>query len=150
MIHQIKSNRRLLSYLCSEIEDEGIHVEIDERLAEDKYAIVKVDGFYNGLHLSVIPKSIDFLAAVDCECNAYVLYLLELKNVKNPKFLIMKDIHEKYQNYEQYKEICDKINKRDSLKIDFSLGGRLYKFKNKVVRIQYDIPPNPVIRRILT
>lgn len=191
MIRQIKTNRELVPYLCSEIQDEGIHVEIDQKLTEEKYAVVKVDDFYNGLHLSVIPKSIDFLAAVDCECDAYLLYLLELKNVKNPKFLIMKDIHEKFQNtiedfmsnrfrdiflndrykykdiklylvsdayglqgkyqtYEQYKAVREKINQRDSLKIDLALGGKLYRFKNRVVQIQYDLPPNPVIRRILT
>ncbi|MDE7313274.1 MAG: hypothetical protein K2N87_16910 [Eubacterium sp.] len=191
MIHQIKTNQKLVPYLCNEIEDYGIHVEVDENLTEEKYAVIKVDDFYNGLHLSAVPKSIDFLAAVDCECDAYLLYLLELKNVKNPKFLIIKDIHEKFQNtiddfltdrfgeiflndryrykdiklylisdayslqgkyknFEQYKAVRDKIDKRDSLKIDCSLGGKIYKFKNKVVRIQYEFPPNPVIRRILT
>ncbi len=191
MIHQIKTNRKLIPYLCKEIEDEGMAVEIDDTLAEEKYAVIKVDAFYNGLHLSIVPKSIDFLVAVDCECHAYLLYLIELKNVKNPKFLIMKDIHEKFentirdflterfgeiflndkykykdirlylvsdayglkgrfQNFAQYQALSEKINKRDSLKIELALGGKLYKFKNKVVKIQYELPPNPVIRRICT
>lgn len=191
MIHQIKMNSKLHPYICDEIEDSGIKVEIDENLYNDKYAIVKVDDYYNNQHMAIIPKSIDFLVAVDCECNSYTLYLLELKNVKSPKFLVIKDIHEKfqntiddfmtfrfgeiflndkykyndiklylvsdaynmkgkYENYEKNKIFKEKINNKDSLKIEFSLGGKLFKFRNRILKINYDISPNPIIRRILT
>ena len=190
MIQKIKKNLHLQPYLCREIEDEGISVEIDKRLREEQYGIIKVDDYYRGLHLTITPKAIDFLVAVDCECDSFVLYLLELKNVKNPKYLVISDIHEKfkitiedflsqrfaeifladqykykdiklylvsdaygvggkYQTHEQYRKVMDKVNKRDSLKIDRSLGSKLYRFKNRIVKIDYDIPPNPVIRRIV-
>lgn len=190
MIQQIKGNSCLKPYLCKKIEDEGIFVEIDGQLREEQYGIIKVDDYYRGLHLKITPKAIDFLVAVDCECNAFVLYLLELKNVKNPKYLIISDIHEKFKNtiedflsqrfaeiflsdqykykdiklylvsdaygisgkyktHEQYKKIMDKVNKRDSLKIDRSLGSKLYRFRNRIVKIDYDIPPNPIIRRMI-
>lgn len=191
MIQQINSELKLRPYLCSEIEDEGIIIGIDESLYPDQYAIIKVDDYYNNQHMALIPKSIDFLTSVDCECSSYTLYLLELKNVKSPKHLSIPDIHEKfqntiddfmthrfghiflndkykykdvklylvsdayhhqgkYENYEKYRLIMDKMNKKDSLKIERSLGGKLFKFRNKLLKINYDIPPNPIIQRILT
>lgn len=98
MIQRIKTCKELLPYLCVRIEDEGIQVGIDESIEEDKIAIVKVDDYYNGLHVKNPPKSVDFCVLVDCECEWYCLYLLELKNVSSPKFLVIKDIHEKFYN----------------------------------------------------
>lgn len=189
MIQEIKGNKQLLDYLKDTIEDEGISVEIADNITEDKIVIIKVDEYYNNLHLATPPKAIDFLVLVDCECDAYVMYLLELKNVKNPKFLMVKNIHEKfsntmkdfmtekfggiflndkykykevllylisdaygiggrYQNFEEYRKIMNKMNKRDSLKVERSLGSKLFKFRGRVLRISFDIPPNPVIRKI--
>ena len=53
-----------------------------------------------------------------------------------------------FKNHNEYLAFRKKINKRDSLKVDLSLGSKLYKFRGKILRIQYDIPPNPVITRI--
>ena len=91
MIHQIKSCRQLIPYLKEIIEDEGIEVGISEQLDWDHVAIIKVDEYYHGLHLANIPKAIDHLVVVDCECNSYVMYLLELKNVKGPQYLNIRD-----------------------------------------------------------
>ena len=192
MIHEIKGCKALIPYLKESIEDEGIKIGIDEKLGAEQLAIIKVDEYYSGLHLGYPPKSIDFVVVVDCECDSYVLYLLELKNVDKPKRLIIKDIHEKFEvtirdflserfemifladrykykdiklylisdaygltgkygTYAEYKKIQEKmqrIQNRDSLRIDVSLGSKLFKFKGKVLKIDYDIPPNPIIRRI--
>ena len=117
-----------------------------------------------------------------------MMYLLELKNVKSPQFLNIRDIQEKfdvtirdflsdrfadifmndrykykhiflylvsdayrisgrYSTYEEYKKVQEKINKRDSLKVDLNLGSKLYRFRGKILTISYDIPPNPIIRK---
>ena len=192
MIQKIKNCKELIPYLKNAIEDEGIEIGIEECLVSEKMAIIKVDDYYNGLHLTLTPKSIDFAIAVDCECNWYVLYLLELKNVNSPKRLSVKDIHEKFENtindflskrfeeifmadqykykdvklylvsdayglkgkygtYAEYQRIQDKKQKiqvKDSLRVDFNLGQKLFKFRGKIVRITYDIPPNPIIIKI--
>lgn len=192
MIQMIKECKKLIPYLKLVIEDEGIQVGIDEAIDLNKLAIIKVDDFYSGLHLAFPPKAIDFLVVVDCECNSYVMYLLELKNVASPKYLEIKDIHEKFENtikdflsirfediflndrfkykeiklylvsdayglngryntYEEYKKIQDKrqrIAQKDSLKVDFHLGKKLFKFRGKILQIAYDIPPNPIIKKI--
>ena len=188
MIQQIKSCRQLIPYLKEIIEDEGIGVGISEQLGWDHIAIIKVDEYYHGLHLANIPKAIDHLVVVDCECSSYVMYLLELKNVKSPQFLNIREIQEKFEitikdflskrfadiflndrykykhiflylvsdayrisgrygTYEEYRKAQEKINKRDSLKVDLNLGSKLYRFRGKILSISYDIPPNPLIRR---
>lgn len=192
MIQKIKNCKELIPYLKKVIEDEGIEVGIDEKIIPERLAIVKVDDYYNGLHMRFPPKSIDFCVVVDCTCSWYVLYLLELKNVNSPKKLNIKDIQEKFENtivdflskrfenvflqeqykyrdvklylvsdayglkgkystYTEYKKIQDrkqKIQSKDSLRVDFNLGSKLFKFRGKIVKISYDIPPNPIIRCI--
>ncbi len=192
MIQKIKNCKELIPYLKKIIADEGIEVGIEECLLPEKIAIIKVDDYYNNLHLSFPPKSIDFVIVVDCECDWYVLYLLELKNVNSPRKLSIKNIQEKFENtindflsqrfkniftasqykykdvklylvsdayglagkygtYAEYKKIQDKKQKiqgRDSLRVDFNLSLKPFKFRGRVCRIDYDIPPNPIIRRI--
>lgn len=192
MIQRIKTCRELSPYLCTHIEDGGIQVEIDKEIRDSQIAIIKVDDYYNKLHVKNCPKSVDFCVLVDCECDWYCLYLLELKNVCTPKNLVIKDIQEKFytaiydflsdrfknifldakykykavklflvsdaygikgrfSNFKEYKKILEKrqkIGKKDSLKVDVNLSSKLYKFKGKTVSICFDIPPNPVIKKI--
>lgn len=93
----IKSCKELNPHLKETIEDEGIEIDIEKSLNQEKIAIIKVDEYYNDLHLASPPKSIDFARfVVDCECAAYVCYLLELKNVNSPAKLNVKGIQEKF------------------------------------------------------
>ena len=99
MIQQISQERQLTKYTTHKIQDEGIEVSIDPLLSPDDYIAIKVDDYYNGLHLAkTTPKAIDFLVAVDCSCQDYVLYLLELKNVKTPQAYQTHAIYEKFKN----------------------------------------------------
>lgn len=185
MIQKIKEEKTLKPYVRYIIEDAGIEVGVDSKLTEDEYIGVKVDDYYNDLPENP-PKSVDYVVAVDCSCDAYVLYIIEMKNVNSPKHLIISDIHEKfyytiedflktrykniflddkikykdmklflvsdayglkgkYEKFEQYRKYLGRVNERDTLKVDRSLGSRLFKFRNMVRKIEFDIPPNPVI-----
>lgn len=190
MVQQIKECKELIPYLKDIIEDEGIEVGISEKIGCGSIAIIKVDEYYAGLHITTPPKAVDFLAVVDCECASFAMYLLELKNVKSPKFLKMKDIHEKfgntiddflsvrfgdiflndrykyknillylvsdayglrgkYNNFNEYRKIMDKTSKRDTLKTEIGLGTKLFRFRGRILKISFDIPPNPVIQKFL-
>ena len=70
MIQEIKNCKELIPYLKNMIEDEEIEVGIESNLREEQLAIIKVDDYYNNLHMAIAPKSIDFVVAVDCECSA--------------------------------------------------------------------------------
>ena len=93
MIQMIKMNKAFANHLFWKIEDSGIHVEVDSKLTENEYVGIKVDNYYNGLHMARPPKAVDFVVAVDCECDWYALYILELKGVSKPSS--PKDIQEK-------------------------------------------------------
>ena len=57
----------------------------------------------------------------------------------------------KYATYAEYKKVMEKrqkIQSRDSLRVDVHLGSKPFKFRGKYLKISYDIPPNPIIRRI--
>lgn len=83
------------------------------------------------------------------------IFLQEQYKYKDINLFLVSDAYglkEKYNTYEEYKKIQDrkqKIHSRDSLRVDFSLGSKLFKFRGKIVRICYDIPPNPIIQCIL-
>ena len=184
----IKRDARLVPYLKSEIEDSGIRVEKSDSLSEDYYAAIKADDYYAGVLPGLEPKAVDYVVVVDCSCDSYFMYILELKNVKSPRYLNFSDIHEKFYNtislflsntfasiflndkfkykgvklylvsdaynqtgrfstHEEYVKYRDRINKRDTLAVDMKLTSKLFKFRGRVYRIEYDMPPNPIIKR---
>lgn len=190
MIQQINQTDGLKKYITHEIEDAGLAVAVDSKLNLDEYIGIKVDDYYMGLHLrGEKPKAVDFIVTVDCQCDAYCLYILELKNVKSPKGYTTKDIIEKFEtaidrfikedfkeiflndkykykeiklylvtsaygkalgqkNYQSYIELLRKINQKDTLTNDWTLSNKLFKFQKRILRIEREIPPNPVIKRI--
>ena len=188
MISRIQNERRLKDWIRYEIEDEGIGVEVVERLTKAEYIGIKVDDYYNGLHDAAPPKATDYVVVVDNSCDSYNLYIIEMKNVASPKFLKTRDIQDKFtttindflserfkdiflddrykykdiqlylvsdayglagkaESYEKYKEFQEKLDKKDSLKVDRKLGEKLYKFRNRPLRIKYEFPPNPIIHK---
>ena len=200
MIETIKRETRLAGCLKKDyenqwLEDEGIRVEIDASLQETEYASVKVDDYYNGLNIANPPKSVDFLVAVDCRCDWYALYILELRNRKKAKYLDIPAIHKKFSNtfrlfmegafpaifcndrfkykpiklylvsdpygikekypeiqhYAEYRQIIRKrMARKDTAALDVSasLASKLYRFRGQILKIELEIPPNPLIRRI--
>lgn len=189
MVNMIKKDAHLVPYLTTTIEDTGIEVGLDQRLCPDDFAAIKVDGYYAGLKISTPPKAVDFVVIVDCQCDSFSMYILELKNVNGPGKLNIVDIQEKFSNtinlflsdtfsyiflndrfkykkikmylvsdaygeagnfanHSEYLRFRDKVNKKDTLKVDMSLSEKLYRFRGKILKIEYDIPPHPIITRL--
>lgn len=190
-MHQIKDTDELKDYLSYQIEDAGLQVGVDPTLSEDEYIGIKVDDYYMGLRLGgETPKAVDFIVSVDCQCECYNLYVLELKNVNSPQSYTTEEILEKfdtaierfmkdefkhiflndrykykdfnlylvttaykkameYSNFEAYARVMEKVKQKDTLTQDCRLSGKLYRFRNMVRRVEREIPPNPVIKRIL-
>lgn len=46
-----------------------------------------------------------------------------------------------FANHSEYLRFRDKVNKKDTLKVDMSLSEKLYRFRGKILKIEYDIPP---------
>lgn len=98
MVNMIKKDAHLVPYLTTTIEDTGIEVGLDQRLCPDDFAAIKVDDYYAGLKISTPPKAVDFVVIVDCQCDSFSMYILELKNVNGPGKLNIVDIQEKFSN----------------------------------------------------
>lgn len=188
MVDMIKRDARLVPYLKTQLEDAGIEVGIDQALQEKEIAAIKVDEYYAGQKMATTPKAVDYVVVVDCQCDWFAMYILELKNVDSPYGLNIADIQEKFSNtinlflsdtfaniflndsfkykgiklylvsdaygevgtfanHAEYLKFRERINKKDSLKVDMSLSSKLYRFRGKILRIEYDIPPNPIITR---
>lgn len=98
MISKINNNRNLRPYCRHDISDEGVVVPVSETLGEESFVGVKVDDYYNDtIKDNNCPKSVDYVVAVDCSCDSYKLYILELKGGKR-KNLKAKDIYEKFES----------------------------------------------------
>ena len=182
MIRSILNEKELQDFTCHQFSDAGITVEVNNHLSTTQYIGVKVDDYYNKNFPMQAPKAVDFIVSVDCTCQAYVLYILELKNLKRAKALTVSEIHEKFTNTiddfikkkyphiylndrikykqvflylvsdiynEQGKSLHHIQSPNDSLKVETSLGAKLFRIHGKVCKIQYDIPPNPIISRII-
>lgn len=52
-----------------------------------------------------------------------------------------------HQEYLEYNERRSSAFRKDSLKVERHLGQKLYKFKGKLLKIEYDTPPNPIITK---
>lgn len=82
------------------------------------------------------------------------IFLADKYKYKDIKLYLISDAYGlagKYATFNEYKRVQEKrqkIQARDSLRVERHLGGKLYKFKGKIVKINYDIPPNPIIKRI--
>lgn len=98
MISTIRCDKRISPFIREKIEDNGIMVEISEDLTKEDYAAIKVDEYYAKTLPRQEPKSVDFVVVVDCQCESYFMYILELKNVKGPEKLVFSDIYEKFSN----------------------------------------------------
>lgn len=55
----------------------------------------------------------------------------------------------KYGNYEEFVRVKKIVDNKDTLGNDLYLSTKMFYFRGKVLRIQREIPPNPIIRRIL-
>lgn len=55
----------------------------------------------------------------------------------------------KFPDYMTWLKIRNKINNRDTLELDRYQGAKLYCFRDKICRIEKEIPPNPLIHKIL-
>ncbi len=109
--HQILSN-----YLKEECAEEGVCVEIDNRISKEDYVIIKVDDFYNDLNIAERPASPDCLIILKCQSSGYAMYIIELKSINSARRFESKNIDEKFKTC-----LYDFISNRfsDILDIDY-------------------------------
>ncbi|EMY62449.1 hypothetical protein [Leptospira terpstrae] len=122
LLNKISTHPILSKHIVSHCEENQIQVEVDKNFPRDKYLILKVDSYYNSLHLALTPPSPDCLYIIYCEKgNYFSLYCYELKNIKDKQYLKIENI------YGKFKTLID-----DFLKTAFS---SIFLDKNEDIRI---------------
>jgi hypothetical protein len=79
LLTKIKNDPVLSQFIRDKCEDEGICVNIDNRVSIDNYLVIKVDDFYNELPYPR-PKSPDCLIIQRCNSGGYAITIVELKS----------------------------------------------------------------------
>ncbi|GEM_PF-1895617 len=77
---KIKNDSRLKNFVINECKENQSSIIFSNDIPKDDILIIKVDKFYNNLHLSETPKSPDCLIVIACKSRGYGLFLVELKS----------------------------------------------------------------------
>ncbi|MDZ7898978.1 MAG: hypothetical protein U5N85_13270 [Arcicella sp.] len=169
LIQKIQEDPVLSKFLCDDCEENGVGINIGSEVRKEDFIIIRVDEFYNKL-VPKPPKSPDCLIIQYCGENRFVLYLIELKNIKSLKTENMGDIRDKFQNCfsdfmsDRFREyfydtdyefviklyfISDpketKIDKGKATRMDSLLALRQPRFANRIYPIKHK-NPNPIIQ----
>lgn len=176
MINKILHSEELEPFISDTCEENNICVNMDESILKTHYTIIKVDRYYNSLHLGKTPPSVDCLIVLKCRDNDFAIYLVELKNIKSSKNFDIDHIYNKFkstienfmahrfknifQNEKRYKikilylyfvtcpygEDEKSRRKGGTTKLDSLLARNPFKFQGKLYQIKHKIP-NPIINR---
>lgn len=155
---------KILAEKCCEHE---VCAEIDERIEEGEYVILKVDDYYNSLNIEKRPKSPDCLILQRCSSiNQYKMTIVELKDSKDTAYVTeagekiktciddfistrFKELLDRdYQDVKIYLvsriELYRRKERMHSLKME-ALMNKRYEFRSKTYMIQ-PFMPNPTIK----
>jgi len=117
LFNKIKSHSVLSQFIHERCEENGICVELDSRIPKENVLTLKVDEFYNSLHLDNTPASPDCLIIVKCFNEGYSMTIVELKNIdSSSKGFVLDNLFEKFVTC-FYDFICNRFS--DILKIDY-------------------------------
>lgn len=94
IFEKILSDYRLSPFVVPACEDEGMLVEIDPTIAS---LVIKVDNFYNSLHLGDTLASPDCLILQKCIGGGYAVTHVELKNINSSQSFEIPNLIQKFQ-----------------------------------------------------
>lgn len=176
MINKIKHTPALEPHITDQCEENQVCVSMDGDISNDNYLVLKVDNYYNSLnigHLGKTPPSIDCLIPLRCADKQFIIYLVELKNIKSPGGFTVEEIYNKFkttiENFmgKRFKNIflsprhqikklflyfvtnpygeTEKRRRQEGSKMDALLARKPFKFRGKRYQIQHKLP-NPIIK----
>ena len=95
LIESLKADAIISQYLCMECKENDISIDIDPTISANDIVIIKVDDYYNA-HLHPQPKSPDCLIVQRCSENNFMIYIVELRNIKSQEGFTIKEIEAKF------------------------------------------------------
>ena len=171
LLNLLREEAQLKAYIRERCEDAGICIDIDEAIEKEHIVIIKVDDYYNDLHLKTTPPSVDCLIVQYCKAkNSYKVYLVELKNVKNSQKqnINRNNLTEKFRTTlldfisDRFRKPFDDFEFKTNLvlyaakvtdqhiksfSLDFLSGLPMIKFRGKLLIINGTKPPKSMITK---
>jgi hypothetical protein len=172
LIKRIQEDPILNEFLCDDCEENGVGINVSEEMKREDFIIIKVDEYYKVHEKSNNrPKSPDCLIIQHCGGDKFVLYLIELKDIKSLKTEKLSDIRDKFQSCfsdfmsDRFREYfydisydfsikllfisnpseSKKDNKGKPTRMDNLLSQRPCKFANRPYLLEHELP-NPTIK----
>jgi len=101
MINAIKSDPNLTPFIKQKSEccydGKPEHPYIDNDIHDDSVVALAPDEYYNSLHLSNTPPSIDYLVTLESKDKGFAHFLIEDKNVKRASGIDVNNIYRKFK-----------------------------------------------------
>ncbi|HLP44370.1 MAG TPA: hypothetical protein VK469_00380 [Candidatus Kapabacteria bacterium] len=99
MIDRIKHHPGLKCEGCiaKTCEENNLSATTADNIPDGSFVVIKVDKYYNFLNLGQTPPSIDCLIVLKCSDDSYIIYLIELKNIKKPSGFGVNNIYMKFK-----------------------------------------------------
>lgn len=97
MLDRIKEHPILSKFIKDECSEQGVSIQIDNRISQDSYIIISPDEFYNSLKEKVFP-SVDCIVIQKCNELDYKITLIELKSIRTAHNFVLENMIEKFQN----------------------------------------------------
>ena len=172
MINQIKYTNSLKGYITDRCEENDISAGMAKDIPQTNYLVIKIDNYYNSLNLDKTPPSVDCLVTLKCRDDDFMIYLIELKNIKSPCGFKVKNIYNKFKttidNFmgSRFRNIflnerytirhlqlyfvtaaygkSEKLWRKEGTKIDVLRSLKPLKFKGKRYQIKHKLP-DPLI-----
>lgn len=95
LLNLLRADVALNRYISLTCNENGVSVEIDKTIDPNNLVIIKVDRYYN--HLIKDPdKSPDCLVIQRCDDGNYIIYIIELRNIRRQDGFKVDDIKEKF------------------------------------------------------
>jgi hypothetical protein len=166
MIEKIYNTATLQPFLHKDCCENEVCVTFDEALLPENYVVIKVDDYYNSLHLEKTPPSPDCLIVRKCENGGLGLTIVELKAISTAQNFDLSNMKNKFStcindficnkfNYlllQDYKDVKlyfvsnIEVYKRDlGLKLEVLINTK-FEYNGKKHMIQPRMP-NPSIKR---
>lgn len=98
MFENIKRNQNLRNHIADTCCENDICLDFEYNIPSEDKIIIKVDDYYNSLHLEKPPASPDCLILVRCVDGGYSLHIAELKNITTAKFYDINNLLAKFDN----------------------------------------------------
>ncbi|MCK4406174.1 MAG: hypothetical protein KAV44_00720 [Bacteroidales bacterium] len=96
LLTNIQADASLSYFISNSCTENNVSIIIAHEISNEDYCIIKVDDYYNSLHLAITPPSPDCLIIQRCSFG-YIITIVELKDISSPRSFNKEQIRQKFE-----------------------------------------------------